>query len=565
MRWIVLRSDGIRLYARARGDRAFLTMEAIMKIRNVGVWAVLLLAVVAGQGIAATLEVPAAFPTIQAAVDAAVAGDEVLVANGVYREPVTLKSGVTLRGETTEGVLLMNPGPQYALYAVDAVNVLVVGLTLQNDLDTWTLGAYLQNSEVDFQDVTVRGFSNGLFYRGKIYQSADVGAVPALAPVISNCRFEGNGTGLSLNNGVAAVVTGNHFTGNTGSAIANEDFCNGTISGNMIVGNGGGIAAYEDSPVLIEENQIISNATGIATSWRSHAVIRRNIISDSVVNGISTYSLSSPTIQNNLIVNNGGEGVWVFFNFPQIVNNTIVGNGANGVRSEWYAAPSLRNNIIAYNAGWAVYDSADNAAYHPGYLGRASVFYSNMFGNLAGELAANIFDRGGNLFAEPLFRNAADGNYQLNTASPSRDAGDPLAYYNDLDGSRNDQGAFGGPLALPGETLPEEVAEEAQSMVYVLPDIAFKNEADGRKEELELKLDEVITLIRRGETEADPQLQSAFLAEALDKLRNDLMKKCDGHFGGKPGNDWIVTYEAQSSIYPLLVDLVNMVEVMRLR
>ena len=56
---------------------------------------------------AATLRVPAQHARIQSAVDAAKAGDIVLVAAGTYRERVTLKACVTLRsaGDDAPGKL----------------------------------------------------------------------------------------------------------------------------------------------------------------------------------------------------------------------------------------------------------------------------------------------------------------------------------------------------------------------------------------------------------------------------------------------------------------------------
>ena len=93
-------------------------------------------------------------------------------------------------------------------------------------------------------------------------------------------------------------------------------------------------------------------------------------------------------------------------------------------------------------------------------------------------------------------------------------------------------GAYGGPYAFEGEELtPEEITEELQSSIIVLPDFAFKNEADGRKEEFELKLDEVITMIQLGDAETDLVLQSVLYTDALNKLQNDILKKADGHFG----------------------------------
>ena len=54
-----------------------------------------------------TIHVPANFPTIQAAVNAATEGDLVLIAKGVYHEAVDVKSPcITIRGEDRMGVEL---------------------------------------------------------------------------------------------------------------------------------------------------------------------------------------------------------------------------------------------------------------------------------------------------------------------------------------------------------------------------------------------------------------------------------------------------------------------------
>src|SRR5580765_8200901 len=54
-----------------------------------------------------TIHVPADFPTIQAAVNAATAGDLVMISKGVYHEAVDVKTpGITIRGEDRMGVEL---------------------------------------------------------------------------------------------------------------------------------------------------------------------------------------------------------------------------------------------------------------------------------------------------------------------------------------------------------------------------------------------------------------------------------------------------------------------------
>jgi len=72
-----------------------------------------------------------------------------------------------------------------------------------------------------------------------------------------------------------------------------------------------------------------------------------------------------------------------------------------------------------------------------------------------------------NINADPLFINGPNGEVNwLNTTSSSRDAGPADALFNDIDGSRNDQGAYGGhsydptgrttlkPVVLSGDVSP---------------------------------------------------------------------------------------------------------------
>ena len=49
----------------------------------------------------------------------------------------------------------------------------------------------------------------------------------------------------------------------------------------------------------------------------------------------------------------------------------------------------------------------------------------------------------GNIDADPLF--VGSGDYNLQNGSPCIDTGNPGVQYNDIDGSRNDMGAYGGP------------------------------------------------------------------------------------------------------------------------
>jgi hypothetical protein len=80
-----------------------------------------------------------------------------------------------------------------------------------------------------------------------------------------------------------------------------------------------------------------------------------------------------------------------------------------------------------------------------------TVQYSDFWQNTANTCGgANPVGANGNVSADPKFVSAAAHDYQLGTGSACLDAGSTSAANNDIDGSRNDCGAWGGPFALGG-------------------------------------------------------------------------------------------------------------------
>lgn len=214
---------------------------------------------------------------------------------------------------------------------------------------------------------------------------------------------------------------------------------------------GAAITLMNDANLDIMESWIIDNSStgnhGVAfdITASDDVLIQRNVIanntSSNLTGGINTLG-SSPTITNNLIVNNGSATALAgAFSFksgsaPTVINNTLANNQASSCEIFCFNSPNtiIMNSII----------------YHEGNItnaigGYPSITYSSVSGGTTGE---------GNIDVDPMFMSPSTGigpdfngynaYWQLAEESLCIDAGNPDEAYNDLDGTQNDMGAFGG-------------------------------------------------------------------------------------------------------------------------
>lgn len=127
----------------------------------------------------------------------------------------------------------------------------------------------------------------------------------------------------------------------------------------------------------------------------------------------------------------------------ECVNNTLYNNQV-GLRAGPGASVTVfKNNIVAEN-GTGVFVGTDATV--------ASTY--NGFHNNATPVSGG-FPGNSDFVSNPLFANAQGLNFHLRDVSNMRDAGDPLAAYNDRDGSRNDVGADGGPFGALDVLAPQ--------------------------------------------------------------------------------------------------------------
>jgi PKD repeat protein len=378
------------------------------------------------------LNVPGSYPTIQAAINASVNGDTVLVAPGTYFENIDFKGKLitvqSAQGPSVTTIDGSNLAPVVNFSTNETVAAVIQGFTLQHGNATGAFG------------------------------------------------YEGAGVHI---NGASPTVAGNVITANTSCADGvgiSVAFASPTIRDNTITGNtkqpgcsgqsGGGIYVRGAASAQIIHNSITNNTTDFG-------------------GGIGLFAAGTPTLLNNTISNNNagyyGGGIYmVNQSDANIVQNLITGNTSTRSGGGLYLltpsgtrGPLLVNNTLANNAG------AESGVYLSGfdaqvqlvnnivtaattvpavlcdttYSSTPPVFDHNDLFNSAGPATqgscSQVVGTSGNISADPRF--VASGDFHLQGTSFAIDAGNssaPSLPATDLDGLPRisgvavDQGAY---------------------------------------------------------------------------------------------------------------------------
>lgn len=443
--------------------------------------------------------------TIQAALNAAQAGETVWVGPGTYLEHTLDFKGKAVELESTHGadfttINAHEKGAGFIFLSNEGAKTVIRGLTitqannyygaiemyrgfatldrlvLRDNRGTITAGIYVASAAPTFTGVTIArnvAPGDGMFYLDTFLFVGGTGILASSAqPTLRDCRIVQN-HGEWAGGGLGAV----------GSTVILERT---TVSDNYAEWEGGGIYAY-DSDLTLTDSDLSRNISdythgGGIMSYGSAVSLSRCTLTDNISdeNGGaialktgSSLTLTSSTLSGNIagagaaisaietpvsitqsaLIGNrafyeGGAVRMIDASKLTLTHSLVLGNSAGeggGIQLADSTAPvaDLHSTLLAYNSGGNLVATASN-------LAAVNITYNAFFQPYGVQMDLSPLDPS-NLIVKPelvTYRNGVDSehnDFHLRPGSALIDAGAPSV--KDPDGSRSDIGLYSGPGA----------------------------------------------------------------------------------------------------------------------
>ncbi len=261
------------------------------------------------------INVPGDQPTIQAGINAAVNGDEVVVAVGTYNESINfLGKAVTLRSSGGPAVTTIDArgaGSVVTCAAGEGANTVLEGFTITGGTGAISFfgymsggGMFIQQSSPTVTNCTFTGNMPG----GGMYVWG--------SPTVTNCTFSGNISGDASFNGVG---------GGMNLSVGDARVTDCTFSDNAAF-YGGGMSIANGSPTVTHctfSGNTANSGGGMSNVGSSPTVTNCSFTGNAAANlgGGMRNSSSSPTVTNTGFCNNT----------PDQINGTYSDGGGNSL------------------------------------------------------------------------------------------------------------------------------------------------------------------------------------------------------------------------------------------
>jgi len=349
--------------------------------------------------------------SIQTKINSATNGDTITIYAGLYSENLTI-SGKDVR--------LLRPASQSVSLSG---NITFSGITNPYTFSGFTIGGMADKT------LTIENCTKMSVY--------------AVTMPAGNVSVTGSNTSADF---VRCTITGNVTVGST---VQRFSFTRSTVTEALDTGASNGLVAY-------------SNLRWFRQRSNGKSVLIGNTINErsaTAGNTIEVRDTSTLMALNNII--RDGSGGWFGDNHAFYVNsgatlsslNNIIHNytGPQADRGFLFEANRSTVSQISSNIGLSIHDEFLNGPFN----------YINAFNNLSPSGSSGGVYLASHLTSDPIFVDTTD--FVLGPTSPARNAGDPDPRFNDIDGTRNDMGIYGGPFYDPdGRTGSKPVVLNAE-------------------------------------------------------------------------------------------------------
>jgi len=370
--------------------------------------------------------------SIQAKIDGATNGDTVAIFGGSY----------------TENLTIANKDVRLQLVAGQTVT-LAGNITFSGLSNAYTFANFTWGGQTD-KTITVSNCSNFTINSikspaGSITVTGSNTAAKIFATSLTN------GT-ITVSSGASAQGIQSSSTGITVNGSSTADFARCTVTGNVSVASG--VKRVSFSRCTVTES-LDSSSTLTYVSYSTLRFFRQrsngqaylvgNTINERNAQGDQTVRAwdSARIVAFNNIVRDGNQNHadnWAFYINSAarlLARNNVIYSYSGNYNDRVFGLEGSNTNYISCNIAYAI---QDNFIWAP-FANNTVTYNLSQTGDENGVLVQN------RLNADPAFVNTTD--FVLGPTSPARNAGDPDPRFNDIDGTRNDMGIYGGPFYDP--------------------------------------------------------------------------------------------------------------------